>query len=231
MEGRGHQVNLSLGDDAQGALGAHHHARQVGRTLAHEVIQIVAANPAHDFGVAGLNLRKVLLSNALDTTVNVRLQAGTAELGFQLVAFQGTEVGLGTVGQYHVQLHDVVQGLAVNHRVGAAGVVADAPAHAGPVSRGGVGGVLQAVGEQVAVQLVKNNPRLHPHPLFLLVDLHHLVQVLAEVHHDGMVHRLSRQAGASGPGQYRHPRCPRATSITASTSSTLRGMTTPTGSI
>ena len=92
--------------------------------------------------------------------------------------------------------------------MGAAGVVANAAAHAGPVGRGRVGGVLQAIGQQMAVQGIQHNPRLHPRPPLLRIDLDNLVQVLAEIHHDGVVDRLAGQAGAAGPGQYRNPAIP-----------------------
>ena len=92
--------------------------------------------------------------------------------------------------------------------MGAAGIVANAAAHAGPIGRGRVGRVLQAIGQQMAIQGIQHNARLHPRPPLLRIDLDNLVQVLAEIHHDGMVDRLAGQAGAAGPGQYRNPAIP-----------------------
>ena len=112
-------------------------------------------------------------------------------------------MGRGTVGEDDVQLFDVVQGFAVDDRVGAAGVVADAAADAGAVGRGGVGGVLQAVGGHLAGQLLQDDAGLHPRPLLFGVDFQHIVEVLAEVQHDGVVHGLAGQAGAAGAGQHR----------------------------
>ena len=56
----------------------------------------------------------------------------------------------------------------------------------------------------MAVQVVQHDARLDPGPLLLLIDLDDLVQVLAEIGDDGVVHRLPGQAGPAGAGQHRH---------------------------
>ena len=141
------------------------------------------------------------MSDAANFPVDVGLQAGSAKFGFQLVGFQQSEVGLSPVREDHLHLFYMVQGLAVDHRVGAAGVVANASADAGTVGCGGIGGVLQTVDRQLPVELVQDDSRLDPDPHFLGVDFDNLVQILAEVDDDGMVHGLPGQAGASGAGQ------------------------------
>ena len=77
----------------------------------------------------------------------------------------------------------MVDGLAVNHRVGAAGVVADAPTDAGAVRCGWVRGIVIAVGVELAVEVVQYDAGLDPCPPFLGVHLQQLVHVLAEVEH------------------------------------------------
>ena len=116
------------------------------------------------------------------------------------MGFQRAEVGLSSVGEHGVELLDVIQGLAVNHRMRPTGVVANAAADAGPAGRGGVWSVHQATGHELPVELVQDDAGLDPDPMLFLINLQHLVQVFAEVHHNGMVHSLPGQAGAPGPG-------------------------------
>ena len=97
----------------------------------------------------------------------------------------------------------MVQRFAVDHRVGATGVVADASADAGAAGGGGVGRVLHPKGGKLPVELVEDDAGLDPCPAFFGVDLQHLVQVFAEVEDYGMVDRLAGQAGPAAPGQHR----------------------------
>ena len=202
-----YQVDLGLSDDAQGSLGTDHHAGQVHRAAAvgvvqDELVQVVAADAALNLGVGAVDLVLLLAGDAEDAPVDVTLEAGGADSGFQVGRTEFAEVGGGAVGEYDVQLLDVVQGLAVDDGVGAAGVVADAAADAGAVGRGGIGRVLQAVGAHLAGELVQDDAGLNASPLLFGVDLEDVVEVLAEVHDDGVVDGLAGQAGAAGAGQH-----------------------------
>ena len=103
--GPGHQVDLGLGDHAQRPLGTHHHAGQVHRGVAagHELVQVVAADPALDFSVGAFNLVLLLPGDAQDAPVDVAFQSAGAEAGFQLGGRQLAQVGVGTVGEDDVQ--------------------------------------------------------------------------------------------------------------------------------
>ena len=108
----------------------------------------------------------------------------------------------GPVGEYNVQLLDVIQGLAVDDGVGAAGVVADATAHAGAVGGGRIRSVLQPVGAHLAGELVQDDAGLDAGPLLFGVHLQDVVEVLAEVHDNGVVNGLAGEAGSAGSGQH-----------------------------
>ena len=95
----------------------------------------------------------------------------------------------------------MVDGLAVDDGMGAAGVVADAATDAGAVGGGGVGGVVVAVGVKLAVQVVEDDSRLDPCPALLGVDLQNLIHVLAEVQHQAGVDTLASEAGATAAWQ------------------------------
>ena len=94
----GHQIDLGLGDHAECPLGADHHTRHVERVINEKLVQVVTADPPHDVGVTRLDLLKVVLGDAPDAPVDVRFQAGAAQLGLQFVGIQVPEMGLGTVG-------------------------------------------------------------------------------------------------------------------------------------
>ena len=143
MTGRGTRLIWALGDGAKGALGADDHAGHVeglslfvvrgGGPRVHEVFEVVAADAADNLGVAGLDFVAVGLGDVDDATVYLRLQGVAGELALKLGGVDAAETGAAAVGEDGLDLHDVVDGLAVNHRVGATGVVADATANAGAV--------------------------------------------------------------------------------------------------
>ena len=203
-----HQVDLGFGNHAQGALGADHHAGQVHRAAAtgvvqDELVQVVATDPTLDLRVGAVDLVLLLAGDAQDAPVDVALQTGSAQAGLKLCGGKFAEMGAGPIGQDDIQFLDVVQSLAVDDGVGAAGVVADAAAHARPVGGGGVGSVLQPVGTHLAGELIQDDAGLDAGPLLLGVHLQDVVQVLAEVHDDGVVDGLAGEAGAAGAGKHR----------------------------
>ena len=116
-------------------------------------VQVIAADPAHDFGITGQYLITVLLGDVPHLAVYLRLQAATGERGLQLGAVEGFEVGLVAIGEHSVKLQDVVNGLSVDDGVGATGVVAYTAADTGAVGSSGIGGVLEAEGSQMSVEL------------------------------------------------------------------------------
>ena len=79
----GDEVDLGLGDGAEGALGADDHAGHVeglslfvvrgGGPGVHEVFEVVAADAADNLGVAGLDFVAVGLGDVDDATVYLRL--------------------------------------------------------------------------------------------------------------------------------------------------------------
>ena len=163
--GAGDEVGFHFGGDAKGAFGTDHHTGEVEAVggggagvgadgIGQKFVQVIAADPAHNVGVTGADLGIVVLRQAADAAVDFRLQPGAAELGLQLGAVQRAETGRRRIGEDYIQLHNVVQGFAVDHGMGAAGVVAHAAADTGAAGGGGVGGVHQAVGQQFAVELV-----------------------------------------------------------------------------
>ena len=200
------QVDLGLGNDAQGALGTHHHSSEVDGmavpVVQDELVQVVAADATLDLGVGAIDLVLLLPSDTEDAAINLALQPGGAEPGFQLSRRQFAQVSGGTVGQDYVKLPDVVQGLAVDDGVRAAGVVADAAADAGAVGGGRIRRILEAVGGDLTGQLFKDDAGLDARPLFLGIHLKDVVEVLAEVEDDGVVDGLAGQAGAAGTGQH-----------------------------
>ena len=129
----GHQVDLGLGNHAESALRTDHHLGQVEGGIGKKFVQVIPADPAHDFGVPGLDFSRVVLGNTTQPPVDVGFQVRATELGFQLAGFQPFEMDPRSIGKDHLQFLDVVQGLSVDDRVSAAGVVAETAADTGPV--------------------------------------------------------------------------------------------------
>ena len=103
-----------------------------------------------------------------------------------------------------VQGHDVGGGGAVRHRVRAAGVVADHPAHGAPGVRRGIGAEAQPVAARGPLQLVQDHPRLDDGGPRVRVDADHLVEVAAQVEHDAGADRVARDRGAPAADGQRH---------------------------
>ena len=80
--GQGFELDLGLGDGAEGAFGADDDAGKVEGVWVQEFVEVVAADAAHDLGVAGFNLCAVGLGEARRLTVDVAEQAGPRELVF-----------------------------------------------------------------------------------------------------------------------------------------------------
>ena len=106
-----------------------------------------------------------------------------------------------SIGQRHVQIEHVVDGLAVDDRVRAAGVVADGAADVGPVGGARIGCEVQAGRGELAVQFAYGNARLRFHPPLLGVHLQHVVHVLRKVDDHSPVHRLPCQPGPAAARQ------------------------------
>ena len=78
--------------------------------------------------------------------------------------------------------------------MGAAGVVAQRPAHVSPIAGARIGREHEAGILDFIVQLVEYDAGLSTHPLFLNVYLQHLPHVLGEVDDQGVVDGLTGQA-------------------------------------
>jgi hypothetical protein len=88
----------SFGDDCQGALGADHHLGQVEFAVAHERIQIVAADTPLDRRVALLDRLPVGFDNALDLTIDLIFPRSAVELRLHLgfiQRFEHRDTGIG----------------------------------------------------------------------------------------------------------------------------------------
>ena len=124
-DGAWHEVDLRLGDGAEGPLGADDHAGHVeglsllvvrgGGPGVHEVFEVVAADAANHLGVAGLDFIAVGLGDVDDATVYLRLQGVAGEFALQLGGVDAAETGPAAVGEDSLDFHDVVDGLAVDH--------------------------------------------------------------------------------------------------------------------
>ena len=81
--GQGFELDLGLGDGAEGALGAYDDTGEVEGVRVKEFVEVVAADAAHDLGVAGFDLGAVGLGEAGGLTIGVTEQAGPREPVFQ----------------------------------------------------------------------------------------------------------------------------------------------------
>ena len=80
------------------------------------------------------------------------------------------------------------------------------------------------------IELFLNHTRFDDRPLLFCIDLEDAIEILRHVDYNRIANSLTRQTGSGSAGQDRNLEI-LATSMVAKTSSCVRGMTTPMGSI
>jgi hypothetical protein len=96
---------------------------------------------------------------------------------------QRREAHAATVGQVALGGQQVFPRTAVDHRIGAAGIVARHAADRGAVGRGGFRREEQAVRGQQPVEVIADHAGLHGHRAAYRIQVQHPVQVSGDVHH------------------------------------------------
>ena len=197
-----HQPDRRLGHEAERALRAHHQPRQVDRRRRiDEGVEVVAADPAQDLGEAAIDLGGVGLRQRRDVTEGPRHDRLAPRGLGQRLAGQRRERRRRSVGQHHLLRADVIDGLAVEHRAGAARVVGHHAADGGAARRAHVRREAQAVRLELVVQFVEDDPRLDPRGPRVGIDRQDAVEVLRGVEHQPGADRLPglrRAAAARG---------------------------------
>ena len=127
------------------------------------------------------------------------------------------------------QLLDVVDGLAGQQRMRAAGVVADHAAERAPAVRRGIGAEGEVVRSARLRKRIEDDARLHARERASRIELQDAVHVLREVEHHGDVAALAGEAGAGAPRQDRRADIAGTPRPPPTTSSASRGTTRPIG--
>ena len=197
----GDDPQLGLGDRHQRSLGADDEPGHVEAAAADELVEVVSRHSALNLGIAVQYLGAVLFADRHQLSIDLALKSGAAHLLLKLSAVQSPEPGRVSVGEHHVQLSNVVDGLAPEYRVRAARVIPHGAADVAAVACAGVGREKHAVRRQMVVQLVEDDAGLSADPALFSVDLDYIVHVLGEVDDDGVAYRLTRQARAAASRQ------------------------------
>ena len=195
------EVDLRRRDHRERPFGADDDLREVERLrLVDELVEVVAADAADDLRIAPLDFLRALERDAAHLAIARRLERVALAGGLELRAIERAEVRLRPVGEDHIQLQDVVDGLAVHHGAGAAGVVADHSADGRAARRRDVGRKPQPVLFELRIQLVEDDARLDDRPAFGHVQLENAVVVLRRVELEPVADRLPslRRAAAAG---------------------------------
>jgi hypothetical protein len=112
--GERHQIDLGARHHRQRALGADQYPGQVERPRrVHELVEVVAADAAQDLGVAPVDLAGQVARGAPHHAVAGAFEGRRGGTAFGFGVVDRTEVRQRAVGQDHVLLEHVVDGLAV----------------------------------------------------------------------------------------------------------------------
>jgi hypothetical protein len=102
----------------------------------------------------------------------------------------------------------MVDGLAVDHRSGAARIVGDHAADRGPARRRHIGREAEVVRLERGVQLVEHDAGLHACGACLGIDGQDAVEILRGIEHQAGADRLARLRGAAPARRQRHAVAP-----------------------
>ncbi len=194
-----HQPYGRLGQYAEGALAAGEGTGEVGARFRQQRVQRVAGDPAGEVGVAGAQQRQLPVDQGLDAVPQPRGQSGRGAGGVRTAA--GPHL-LAAVRQ-QLQLADAVGGGAPDHRVRAAGVVADHAAEGAAAVGGRVGAEGQSMRSGRRPQVVQDDAGLDDGGAGGGVQRHDAPHVPGEVQHHADAGRLP---GDTGPAAARHHR-------------------------
>ena len=192
----GPQLQLDLGGEGEGALGADQKMRHVvARIARHQRIEIVAADPALHFwkargdlpGLAGAEIEHVAEQGARAV---VRIEIGE-------IARHLAEAAQRAVGERGLHRQRVVAHGAVAQATAAAGIVAGHAADGGARGRGDVDRKPEAVLLELAVEVVEHDAGLDHAGAAFDVERQDPVQVLREIDHEAVIDGLAALRGAA----------------------------------
>ena len=167
-------------DGRQGPLAAAHELGEVEGAPGQQLVEVVAADPAHHPRGAGHDLGLVGVDDAVHRAVGPALDAGGRQLGGEFEALQRAQLGdLVRVACGEEELHGdhLIDRLAVLQGACAGAVVRHHAADGGAVGRRDVGRELQPPRREVGVQPVAHQPGFHPRGPAVGIDREDAVEV------------------------------------------------------
>ena len=168
------------GGEGEGAFRADQQVGQIDRRVAafgDQRVDVVAADPAHQVGEAGGDLRLLAVAEG----EQVARQPGGALVQAREVGGQGAEMHRRAVGQDRVDLRHVVAHGAVHDGARATAVVGGHASDRGAARGRDVDRKGQAVRRQRAIQLVEDDAGLDGDPTRRRVEVDYVVEMLADV--------------------------------------------------
>ena len=130
------QSDLRVDDEAERAFGADDDAGEIDRSRTiDEGVEVVAADAAQHFRKSPIDLRSVSKPKLGNRAIRARLDAVASPRGSGVSGIERPEMRELSVGQHDALFLHVIDGLAVEHRSRAAGVVRHHAADGGPAGR------------------------------------------------------------------------------------------------
>src|SRR5207248_6601944 len=125
-----------------------------------------------------------LIANRSELSVNLAAPSAARDYGIQLVFRCRAHRQLGSVIEHNAKLFDIVNGLAGQQRMSAAGIVPDHSAE----SASAVSGRIRAKGQMVSLgafaQTVQNESGLNARKFALRIGLQNTVHIFGEIQHN-----------------------------------------------
>jgi len=140
----------------------------------------------------------------MDDAFQVLLAALCSE--FALV--HGPRVNDASVGEQDLQFEHVIDGLAMNDRMRAGGIVGDHAADGCPARGGNVRREMQAVRLHVLIEVIEYAAGFDADPLLVNVDFEHAIEVAGKIENDARSNRLPGLRRAAAPRRDRHAKMP-----------------------
>ena len=198
--GSGTRLTFGGEHDPERPLRPHHQLGEVERPIgARELVEVVAHDAAQHLRVAALDLVGVRARQLAHGAIAARFEAVARAGAVESLRRQRSEVHHRSVGEDDVLFEDVVDGLAVIHRAGAARVVGHHAPDRRPAGGRDVGGEAQSVRPKPGIELVEHDPRLDERPALVDVHVEHGVEMLRGVDDEARADGLAalRRAAAA----------------------------------
>ena len=199
----GLQLAFRLQDGDAGPFGSHQRPGNVEAVFRQQLVQVVAGDAPRNIREARPHQVRVGVAEAAQARIDLAAAPSAGDDGAQLILGGSANPHAGSVVKQNIERLDIVDGLAAEQGMDAAGVVADHTSQraAAMGCRVGRKGKLMPLGFHA--QRVKQDAGLDTGKALGGIEFNHRIHIFREINDYSDVARLTGQAGSAAAREYR----------------------------